>query len=144
MKFIKNYIIYTVYLLFLIVIIDLVLSFSLEYLFFPIYNWFNGLGIVLKILILILGIGLFKGLMDLIGFIGAFLVTLSDRAFKFELNTFQSIFSTILFFANIILGIKVLWDSFASFNFWGILFFILCLSFIFGMNLLLVKKFDDK
>ena len=144
MKFIKNYIIYTIYLLFLIVIIDLILSFSLEYLFFPIYNWFNSLGIIIKILVLMLGIGLFKGLMDLIGFIGAYLVTLSDRAFKFELNTFQSIFSTILFLVNIILGIKVLWDSFSSFHFWDILFFMVCLSFIFGMNLLLLKKFDDK
>jgi hypothetical protein len=144
MKFIKNYLIYTIYLLSLIVIIDLILSFSLEYLFFPIYNWFNSLGIIIKILVLIIGIGLFKGLMDLIGFIGAYLVTLTDRAFKFELNVFQSIFSTILFFGNIILGIKILWDSFTTFHFWDIIFFILCLSFIFGMNLLLVKKFDEK
>ena len=143
MKFIKNYVIYTIYLLSLIVIIDLILSFSLEYLFFPIYNWFNSLGTIIKILVLILGIGLFKGLMDLIGLIGAYLVTLTDRAFKFELNSFQSIFSFILFFGNIIIGIKILWDSFSSFHFWDIVFFILCLSFIFGMNLLLVKKFEE-
>ncbi len=132
------------YLLSLILIIDFILSFSLGFLFFPIYNWFNGLGTIIKILVLIFGIGLFKGLMDLIGFIGAYLVTLSDRFFKFELNTFQSIFSFILFFLNIIFCIKELWYSFSSFHFWDILFFIICLSFIFGMNLILVKKFDEK
>ena len=144
MKFIKNYVVYTIYLLFLIVIIDLILSFSLSYLFFPIYNWFNGLGAIIKIVVIMLGIGLFKGLMDFIGFIGAYLVKVTDKAFKFELNTFHLIFSIILFFINIILGIKILWDGFTTFHFWDILFFILCLSFILGMNLLLVKKFDDK
>ena len=143
MKFLKNYIGYIMYLLSLILIIDFILSFSLGFLFFPIYNWFNGLGTIIKILVLIFGIGLFKGLMDLIGLIGAYLVTLTDRAFKFELNSFQSIFSFILFFGNIIIGIKILWDSFSTFHFWDIVFFILCLSFIFGMNLLLVKKFDE-
>jgi len=144
MRIIKNYLLYTIYLLSLTVIIDLVLLFSLEYLFSPIYNWFSGLGAILKILILILGIGLFKGLMDFISYIGAYLVTITDRAFKFELNAFQSIFTVIISFANIVLCVKVLWDSFITFHFWDIVFFILSMSFILGMNLLLLKKFDNK
>ncbi len=144
MNFFKNYIGYPVYLLSLIVIIDLILSFSLGYLFFPIYNWFNDLGIIFKILVLMLGIGLFKGLMDLIGFIGGYLVKLTDRAFKFELNSFQYIFSFILFILNILFCIKELWNSFSLFHFWDIIFFILCISFILGMNFILVNKFDEK
>jgi hypothetical protein len=144
MKFLKNYIIYTIYLLILIIIIDTVLSLSLDYIFFPIYNWFSNLNIIFKLIILMLGIGLFKGLMDLIGIISESLVTLSDRIFRFEINTFQIILTFLLFILNILLSLKIIWDGFPSFNFWGILFFLLCVSYALGMNLLLVKKFDKK
>jgi hypothetical protein len=144
MKFIKNYIFFTVYLLCLLLFINFVLSLSLSFLFFPIYNWFNGFGTIFKIFILIFGIGLFSGLMNIIGMIGGLIVVFVDGIFKFELNTFQTLISISLFILNIGIDIKVLWDSFNTFNFWNILLFILCIGFIIGMNYLLVQKFDNK
>ena len=126
------------------ILIDYLLGLILDHFGFAVINWFNSISIFWKIVIIFLGGGaLFFGIMALFVNLSAIV-----NRFFFQLfphNHFVHISSIIIFVANTLFGIKVLWDSFPSFSFWLVLNFILFLGFVLMFNsILLMPNFRNK
>lgn len=123
-------------------IIDYILGLLLENVVFKFLNWFNDLNIFFQIFIIVVGgFGLLMGILKLFYFLGVFM---NFYLFKYiPENMFIAFFSVIIFIGNIILDLKVLWDSFPKFDFWLIVEFVFLAAFIYGFNTVLLIRRDD-
>lgn len=121
------------------VVLDYLLFLFMDGVVFRLLNLFNSFSLFIKLLTIFLGGTLVISLLfTLFGFVAQFIRTrVLD---KFPENNFIIIFSIILFCVNVILGIKVLWDSFPRFAFWTFLEFLMLVGCVFSINFVFISS----
>ena len=124
--------IYIIVLTIMMLVTDLLLGLAMNHLLFDILNWFNRLNLFTKIVVFLVGgFILFKIIAYIIAAITSFLNALILH--RFPSNKFTFVSSIILFLLNILLSIKILWDS-VHFSFWTTIEFIFLVLLVISIN----------
>jgi hypothetical protein len=125
--------VYFIIALVLILIVDIGLYWFLQNVVFWILDWFNGLNLGFKLLIIFVGVAsLFWTLLSAVGTITTLLGGLIFN--KLPQNLFTSISSFVLAIANAIWNIIILWKIPEHYNFWVVVELILLSVFIWSLS----------
>lgn len=108
-----------------------------------IFNWFNGINIFWKLIILFLGglsiLAIIRGLfVKISNFINCNILS------YFPNNTFTILSSLAIFIINLVMFTKDLWNLIPKFTFWITLEFIFIISFFFTVNSIFVWRAEIK
>lgn len=146
MKRIKTVLLSIGYLITIIVLIgltDYLLGLFYYHVLSGILNWFNGLSLFLKIILACLvGIGVLMSITYFFSF-----VSTAFNAFIFYFfpyNKFTLVSSVILVVLNILLGVKVLWDSIPGLTFWTVIEFIILAGLVISINAIFIERHKMK
>ena len=122
-------------------LLDIGLEWFLNDVLFGLLDWFNRLGLILKILLFAVGgVGLLYLLFGVFSLAAAFINELVLQ--WFPVNLFTVTVSVILVLCNAVLGIIELWRMPEAFGFWIVLELLLLSYFVFHVNWMLVLRMD--
>ena len=123
----------------MILVSNFILLNCFNFVLFPIFNWFYTLSLGLKFLIIFIGLGATYSIIKvLIGILGALVFVPTKRILKIQVTQNLINFGYLIIVANVVMELKVLWDSFIKFNFWDFVIIIpFCLGIIITINKLL-------
>lgn len=119
MKKVLLSVIYPIVLLLILGMLSITLSLFISEVLFPLFEWFNRIHWLLKILLYIVG---FSSIMLLIGFFQTLSQLLYSKMLNaFPLNGFTVITTIVLVLANIVYLLIWAWKTPLSYNFWRVL-----------------------
>ena len=123
----------------MILVLNFILLNCFNYVLFPIFDWFYTLSLSLKIIIIILGLGAtYSIITGLTIILGGLVSICTKRILKIQITQNLINFGYLIIVANVVMELKVLWDSFIKFNFWDYVIIIpFCLGVIISLNKLL-------
>lgn len=117
-------------------LLDIALQWFINNVVLWIFDWFNGINIFTKILVLIVGLSIFYLLLSIFKMIGGILSQLIF--YKLPENLLTLIFSSIVYILNVVIGSIFVWKIVKHFNFWVLCEFIILVSFILSANTILI------
>ncbi len=124
------------YVLFLIALalgVQVFISRSLDIAIYPMFNWFNSLALIWKVIILLVGGTVVVYIIAaLVGLVHALFVLLLFK--KLPRNSAVNIIAALLFYANVFLCIRSVYVEMPSWKIWFILEFILLCIFCIAAN----------
>lgn len=138
----KEVLLSILYLFLSIILFSLLYSFTIWFIndvFYNIFDWFNKLGLFLKIIILVFGFGLFSIIVINLSMtiIAAFSYFINSI---FPKNLFTKIISRILALINILSSIYYAYHTILNWTFWTIIEFIIIISFVVSINRMLIPR----
>lgn len=114
-----------------------------DHVLFELFNWFNGLGWFLKILVTFLGGGVF--IITLFNLIQILVKVIGHNIYRhFPINNFTVITAFLLITFNVLYLIYQTWIAINDWNFWIVIEFLFTIAFITGLHSIFIPLREKK